>query len=183
MLTAAGVAHQVRTGGGDEDAAKCRFRDEGLGARDLALALAAFKAGDAPADPGDLVIGADQTLECADGSMLDKPASRADAAAQLRLLSGRDHRLHSAAVVVEAGQIVWSAAETVTLSVRPLSDSFIAAYVAAEYERIRFSVGGYQIEGAGVQLFDQVEGSHFAILGLPLLPLLGYLRERGALPS
>jgi septum formation protein len=101
----------------------------------------------------------------------------------LRSLSGRTHRLHSAAAIAERSHIVWRCTETVELDVRPLSDEFLHSYLDAEYEQIRWSVGGYRIEGRGAQLFDRIDGSHFAILGLPLLPLLDYLRERGVMPD
>jgi septum formation protein len=181
MLEAAGVPFQVRTGEGDEQSAKDRLRSEGLGAADLARALAEFKAVDVTNAGVALVLGADQTLECDDGTMLDKPGSADELAQQLRRLSGRTHRLHSAAVIVEAGEPAWSGVESVALTVRHLSDAFIARYLDREYESVRFNVGGYRIEGPGVQLFDRIEGSHFAILGLPLLPLLRYLREREVL--
>ena len=134
--------------------------------------------------PGDaLVIGADQVLELDDGTMLSKPATRQEALAQLRLLSGQTHYLHSAAVIVERSERVWGESESVAMEVRPLGDDFLEAYLDAEYEAIRNNVGGYRIEGMGAQLFEEVEGSHFAVLGLPLLPLLDYLRERGLLLS
>jgi septum formation protein len=115
--------------------------------------------------------------------MLSKPSSRAEAMEQLRSLSGRTHLLHSAAVVVENGAMRWWHCESVALAMRPLGDTFLQHYLDREYEAIRWSVGGYRIEGPGVQLFERIEGSHFAVLGLPLLPLLAYLRERGALPG
>ena len=181
MLEAAGVPFETVASEFDEEAAKARL--EGLDARATAMALAELKAL-AAAEPGEaLVLGSDQTLEREDGSMLSKPASRDDAAAQLRSLSGSTHRLHSAAAVAEAGKVVWRDSETVSLSVRPLSDAFIESYLEREYEAIRWSVGGYRIEGPGAQLLERVEGSHFAILGLPLLPLLAWLRERGLILS
>ena len=164
MLEAAGVPFQVRTGEGDEQSAKDRLRSEGLGAADLARALAEFKAVDVTNAGVALVLGADQTLECDDGTMLDKPGSADELAQQLRRLSGRTHRLHSAAVIVEAGEPAWSGVESVALTVRHLSDAFIARYLDREYESVRFNVGGYRIEGPGVQLFDRIEGSHFAML-------------------
>lgn len=183
MLGAAGLAFEVRTGASDEEEAKRRFRGEGLGALALALALAEHKARDVPAGHDALVLGADQTLECEDGAMLDKPDSPATLAEQLRSLGGRTHFLHSAAAIVESGRMVWSEAQSVAMTMRPLGEDFIASYIEREYEAVRFNVGGYRIEGFGVQLFERIEGSHFAILGLPLLPLLGYLRERGVLSS
>jgi len=181
MLEAAGVPFRVVEAEVDEDRAKASLR--GLGAADLAMALATVKALGVRAGEGDLVLGSDQTLELDDGAMLSKPASPEKAFSQLRRLSGTSHKLHSAAVVAERGEPAWSGMETVELSVRPLSDDFITQYLHAEYEAIRWSVGGYRIEGPGVQLFDRIHGSHFAILGMPLLPLLSYLRERGVVPS
>jgi septum formation protein len=182
MLTAAGVSFEAITPRVDEAAARDAFRGKGIGARDLADALAELKAMKvARSRPGDLVIGSDQTLELDDGTMLDKPGD--DVAGQLRVLSGRTHRLFSAAVAVEQGQPIWRSVEKATLTMRPLSDAFIADYVARERSFVAGCVGGYRIEGLGAQLFAKIEGSHFAILGLPLLPLLDWLRVRGVLAS
>ena len=181
MLEAAGVPFQVVDTQVDENRAKESLR--GLGAADLAMALATVKALGLEAGEGDLVLGSDQTLELDDGALLDKPESRQEAFFQLKRLSGTSHKLHSAAVIAERGEPAWSGIETVELSVRPLSDDFLNRYLDLEYEAIRWSVGGYRIEGPGAQLFDRIQGSHFAILGLPLLPLLDYLRERGVMPS
>jgi septum formation protein len=183
MLEAAGVPFSIRTGETDEEGLKERCRALGMDARTLALALAEQKAMDVPSEPGEIVLGADQILECSDGSMLDKPQSREDAVRQLKALSGRRHRLHSAAVAVEAQRSAWRAVETAVMTVRPLSESFIDAYLDAVYEDVRHSVGCYHAEDRGAQLFDAVDGSHFAVLGLPLLPLLGLLRERGVLQT
>jgi septum formation protein len=183
MLAAAGVAFETVAPACDEDAAKAGLRAAGTGAVDLALALAGEKARSVSVDADALVVGADQTFELEDGAMLDKPGSRAEAFAQLRRMSGGSHRLHSAAAVVEAGEVVWSGAESATLDIRALSDAFIHDYLDAEYELVRSNVGAFRIEGPGVQLFERIEGSHFAILGLPLLPLLAYLRSRGVLTS
>jgi septum formation protein len=181
MLRAAGVAFELVDTACDEEEAKLELRTEELDAAQLAAALAKRKALSAKVDGAALVLGCDQTLELDNGRMLDKPASRADARAQLETLSGRTHRLHSAAVIVEGGAAIWSAVQGVSLSVRPLTSAFIETYLDAECEAIRWGVGGYRIEGPGVQLFERIEGSHFAILGLPLLPLIEYLRERGLL--
>lgn len=183
MLEAAGVPFESVDSDIDEEVLKAEHRRSGCSAPDLAYHLAEAKALAAVSPAGALVIGADQTLETDDGTMLDKPASRADALAQLRMLAGKTHRLHSAAVVVEQGTPVWHHVESVALTVRPLSDAFLEAYLDREYEAIRWSVGGYRIEGPGVQLFERIKGSHFAILGLPLLPLLGYLRTRGSIAA
>jgi septum formation protein len=183
MLAQAGVAFETVATLLDEEEAKIGLLAAGFEPRDLAEMLAEMKAKSAAAGDGDLVIGADQVLELDDGSMLSKPGSRDEALAQLRAMSGGTHYLHSAAVAVEQGERVWGETETVAMDVRPLSDAFLQAYLDAEYEAVRFNVGAYRIEGIGAQLFEEVEGSHFAILGLPLLPLLYYLRERGLLAS
>jgi septum formation protein len=183
MLEQAGVPFEIVEAPLDEDAAKAGLLGSGFEPRDVAELLAELKAKSAAAQAGDLVLGADQVLELADGSMLSKPASREDALAQLRRLSGATHGLHSAAVIVAAGERLWGITETVTLEMRPLGDAFLDCYLDAEYEAIRWSVGGYRIEGLGAQLFERVEGSHFAVLGLPLLPLLGFLRERGLIAA
>jgi len=177
MLEAAGVPFETRAAEVDEDALKAEMR--GPPADAMAAALAERKA--LSLREQGLVLGCDQILEREDGSMLSKPRSREDALAQLKSLSGRTHRLHSAAAIVENSKTVWRATETVALAMRPLSEAFLGDYLDREYEAIRWSVGGYRIEGLGAQLFERIEGSHFAILGLPLLPLLAYLRERGIL--
>lgn len=183
MLEAAGVPLQSVSSDLDEEAAKAAFRAKNMGAAALAASLAEAKAVTTIAGLHDLVLGADQILERGNGTMLDKPGSRRDAFEQLKSLSGATHRLHSAAVIAELGEAVWRCTESVSLTMRPLSDEFLEAYLDREYEAIRWGVGGYRIEGPGVQLFERIEGSHFAILGLPLLPLLSYLRERGVIPG
>ncbi len=183
MLEAAGIAFETVEAELDEAAAKAGLEAAGFDPRGVAEELAQLKALSAEAGRTDLVIGADQTLELHDGTIMSKPASRREAHDQLRTLSGRTHQLHSAAVVVESGETRWWQSETVALTMRPLGDAFLESYLDREYEAIRWSVGGYRIEGPGVQLFERIEGSHFAVLGLPLLPLLGYLRERGVLES
>jgi len=181
MLIAAGVPFEMVDSAVDEEAVKAGLRGDGLGALELAAALAEAKA--LGVETSDFVLGADQTIEREDGAMLDKPTSRAEAFAQLKGLAGSSHQLHSAAAIAENCEIVWQHAETVTLTMRPLSDAFLETYLDQEYEAIRWGVGGYRIEGRGVQLFERIEGSHFAILGLPLLPLLGFLRQREMMPS
>ena len=183
MLEAAGVPFEVVEAERDEQEAKAGLLATGFEPRDLAEMLADMKAHSVSAPAGALVLGADQVLEREDGTMLSKPRSPDEAAAQLRALSGRTHYLHSGAVIVESGERVWGRTETAALSVRELGDDFIHRYLDAEYEQIRWSVGGYRIEGPGVQLFEAIQGSHFAILGLPLLSLLDFLRTRGVLAS
>ncbi|MEA3040772.1 MAG: nucleoside triphosphate pyrophosphatase [Sphingomonadales bacterium] len=183
MLAAAGVPFETVEAELDEAAAKAGLEAAGFDARGVAEELAQLKALSVEAAGGTLVLGADQTLELEDGAILSKPNSRGDAFDQLRLLSGRSHALHSAAVVVEDGETVFWQSETVELTMRALTDRFIEDYLDREYEAIRWSVGGYRIEGPGVQLFERIEGSHFAVLGLPLLQLLAFFRERGLLAS
>lgn len=184
MLTAAGVPHEAMTAGVDEDAAKAALRAEGISPRNLADALAELKALRVSRRiPGALVLGCDQTLSLESGEMIDKAESREDAARILNLLSEKVHYLHSAAVISQGGEPVWRHVERVKMTVRPLSDAFIADYLDAEWDHVRWCVGCYRIEGPGAQLFSRIEGSQFAIQGLPLLPLLDYLRIRGVMPS
>lgn len=181
MLTEAGVPFQAMAAGVDEESAKAALRGQGLSARDLADALAELKAiRISQRRQGDIVLGCDQTLMLDDGTMLDKPGDQL--ADQLRQLSGRTHSLYSAVVAAENGQPVWRSVDRVKLTVRPLSEAFIANYVALEAEHVAGCVGGYRIEGPGVQLFTKIEGSQFTILGLPLLALLDWLRVRGIMP-
>ena len=183
MLEAAGVPFEAVAAPLDEEAAKAGLEAAGFEPRDMAEMLAELKAKSIETESGALVLGADQVLELDDGTMLSKPGSREAALDQLRALSGRVHQLHSAAVVAEKGERVWGETESVALTVRPLSEAFLEAYLEREYEAVRGGVGSYRVEGLGAQLFDRIEGSHFAVLGLPLLPLLAYLRARGVLQS
>lgn len=183
MLTAAGIPFASAAARLDEEQAKATLVRDRVTPREIARRLAEMKAASV-VDAGDaLVLGADQVLERDDGSVMNKPSSRGEAADQLRALAGRVHHLHSAAVIVERASPVWTATETATLHMRPLTAAFLEAYLDVEYASVRWNVGAYRIEGPGVQLFQAIEGSHFAILGLPLLPLLGYLRERAVLPG
>ena len=181
MLEAAGVPFETVDSAVDEEALKARLAH--LDAPALAQALADAKALAVEASPQALVLGSDQVLELEDGTMLSKAASREELADQLRRMSGRTHRLHSAAAIAESSKIAWRGAESVAMTMRPLSEDFIRAYLEAEFDEVRWSVGGYHVEGRGVQLFERIDGSHFAVLGMPLLPLLAYLRERGMLAS
>ena len=184
MLSAAGVPFEALSPGVDEEAAKEALRADGLDARALADALAELKALRVSRRvPGGLVLGCDQTLSLDEGMMIDKAIDRADAERILKLLSGRVHHLHSAAVIALNGEPIWRHVERVRMTVRPLSDAFIADYLDKEWEQCRWCVGNYRIEGPGVQLFAKVEGSQFAAQGLPLLPLLDFLRIRGVLPA
>ena len=184
LLQAAQVPFEALSPGVDEDAAKEALRADGLDARALADALAELKALRVSRRvPGALVLGCDQTLSLADGAMIDKAVDRADAERILKLLSGKVHHLHSAAVIVMNGEPIWRHIERVRMTVRPLSDAFITSYLDNEWDQCRWCVGCYRIEGPGAQLFSRIEGSQFAIQGLPLLPLLDFLRIRGVLPS
>lgn len=183
MLEAAGVAFEMIAADFDEEEAKAGLVEAGFEARDLAEMLAELKAKNASAPKAALVLGSDQTLELADGTLLSKAGSREEAREQLRSLAGTIHQLHSAAVVVRNGQRVWGCTESVRLRMRELGEPFLDAYLDREYAHVRWNVGAYRIEGMGVQLFEEIEGSHFAILGLPLLPLLDFLRRDGVLPS
>ncbi len=183
MLEAAGVPFEAVEAELDEAAAKGGLEAAGFDPRGIAEELAQLKALSVDASGDVLVLGADQILELDDGATLSKPGSREEAFDQLSSLSGRTHFLHSSAVIVEDGEAIWWHCETVEMTMRRLGGDFLEDYLDREYEQVRWSVGGYRIEGMGAQLFERIDGSHFAILGMPLLPLLGYLRERGLLKS
>ena len=184
MLTAAGVPHEAMTPGVDEEALKEGLRAEGIDARGLADALAEMKATKlSRRHPTRLVLGCDSVVAEADGALLDKAASRAEAADQLRRLRGTTHRLTSAAAICLGGAPIWRHVDVARLTMRSFSDAFLESYLDAEWPAIGGCVGGYRLEGLGAQLFAKVEGSHFTILGLPLLPLLDYLRTRGEIAA
>lgn len=184
MLSAAGVPHEAVAAQVDEEAAKQALKARQVAPRDLADALAELKAVKvSQRDPAALVLGGDSLVMLDDGSQLDKPASRDEAAEHLRRMSGRHHDLISAAVIAESGHPVWRFVDRARLHVRPLSEAFIDSYLDAEWPAIAGCVGCYRVEGPGVQLFARTEGSHFTILGMPLLPILDYLRTRGVMPS
>ena len=128
--------------------------------------------------PGRLVLGADQTLARGD-TRFSKPANRAEAAAQLRALRGRTHELHSALALVRDGDVLFECVDTARLTMRDFSDRFLDDYLDMAGDAALASVGGYQLEGIGIHLFERVEGDYFTILGLPLLPLLAFLRQNG----
>ncbi|WP_375403402.1 Maf family protein [uncultured Sphingomonas sp.] len=182
MLAAAAVSFEAMSPQVDEDAAKAALGRERP--RDLADALAELKAVKLSARfPDALVLGGDSLVALDDGAVLDKPYSREQAANHLARMSGRVHRLWSAAVIAEGGRPVWRHVESAEMSVRPLSYSFIDAYLESEWPAIAGCVGCYRMEGLGVQLFSRVVGSHFTVLGMPLLPVLDYLRVRSVLPA
>jgi len=184
LLTAAAVPFEAVPAPIDEDAAKASLRAERLALRDLADALAELKAmAVARRFPDRLVLGADQLLALDDGTTLDKPSSRETAAAQLRMLRGRTHHLLSAAVLVADGRVIWRHVEEARLTVRAFGDGFLDDYLDAEWPAIAGCVGGYRVEGRGVTLFDRIEGTQAAIVGLPLLTLLAQLRRMGIVAS
>jgi septum formation protein len=182
MLTHAGVAFEAMRPGLDEDALKRSLLEENCSPVEVAERLAAGKALSLPQAADALVIGSDTTLDL-DGQLFDKPASLPAARAQLSALRGREHRLHSAAVLVRSGETIWRDVGTVRLRMRGFSDPFLDAYLAQEGEAVLSSVGAYRFEGLGAQLFERVEGDYFAVLGLPLLGVLAALRREGALPT
>ena len=166
----------------DEDAAKASFRAEGMAVRDQAMQLAEMKAVKISRTQSGLVIGGDQMLNL-DGVAFDKPADMNAARGHLEAMSGKTHVLETAIVVAENGSPVWRYLARPHLTMRPLSDTFISHYLSESGENILNTVGAYQLEGLGSQLFSKIEGDYFTILGLPLLPLLDYFRTRGVLPS
>jgi len=182
MLDAAGVAYEALPARVDEAGVKAAMA--GALPRDLSDALAEMKAVKVSANAGPVpVLGSDSIVALADGTLLDKPESREQAAEHLTRMSGGSHELWSAAVIAEHGRPVWRHVERAKLHVRPLSPAFIDSYLDREWPEIAGCVGCFRIEGPGVQLFSRIEGSHFTILGMPLLPVLGYLRERGWMPA
>jgi septum formation protein len=180
LLTAAGVTFQTLAPGVDETTVKASLQNAGSSPRDVADALAELKAVRASSRTEGLVIGADQTLDL-EGRLVDKAESLDEARARLQALRGRSHRLHSAVVVARDGQPIWREVATATLTMRPFSDAFLASYLERQGGAALGSVGCYQLEGEGAQLFTRIDGDYFAILGLPLLGLLDLLRRHGAL--
>lgn len=182
LLRRAGVPFLQDPAGIDEAAARSSLRQGGCEFGAAALELARLKATAVGArHEGRIVLGADQLLEC-EGAWLEKPRGRAGARAQLLALSGRKHHLASAVVLMRDGELLWSHLEIPELRMRSLSASLIEAYLDAAGPQILESVGGYRIEGAGAQLLESLAGDVFAVLGLPLLPLLAALRREGVLP-
>jgi septum formation protein len=183
LLRQAGVTIETDPARLDETEVKTSFRAEGASAAACAEALAELKAQRVSGrHPGALVVGADQMLEC-EGVWFDKPLDRAQAADQLRALRGKTHTLVAAVVAVSDGRRLWQHVAHARLTMRPFSDAFLSDYLDRVGDRATESVGAYQLEADGVQLFAHIDGDHFTILGLPLLPLLGFLRDRGILPT
>ena len=181
LLQAAGLRFAAQAAAVDEAAAKQGAREAGASAADTALLLAEMKAQRiARREPDALVIGCDQLLVCGE-RWFDKPADRAEARAHLCALRGRTHELVTAVLCLRAGRRIWHHVARPRLTMRDFTDDFLDAYLAAEGDAVTTTVGAYRLEGLGVHLFDAVEGEHAAILGLPLLPLLGFLRQHRVL--
>lgn len=179
MLSAAGVDHIALPADVDERAVERELGDvppdDVAGALALAKALAVAKD-----NPGALVLGGDSLVTC-DGKRFDKPADRLEAARHLRAFSGRTMQLHSAVALVRDGGVLWQDDAVALLHVHRLSPEFIDSYLDAEWPAVRHCVGVFRIEGRGARLFSAIEGDHFTVLGMPLLKVLGALRELGEL--
>lgn len=183
MLEHAGIPVEAVGPGIDERAAEEPLRGTGASPADVATVLATAKAlAVSERMPGRLVLGCDQTLSL-DGEILHKVEDMEGARRRLLQLSGRTHRLDSAAVLARDGEVVWSGIGTANLTMRKLDPGFVGRHLARVGSRILSSVGAYQIEGEGIQLFEKIEGDHFTIVGLPLLQLLQGLRSLGAIDA
>lgn len=177
MLEAAGVPFEAR--GSDVDEAEIKRELVAVPPAEIALILAEAKAlAISMALPGRLVLGGDSLVEVC-GRLFDKPRDRAEAAEHLEFFSGQQMRLHAAAVLVRDGQVLWRHCDCARLDVRKFDAGFIETYLASEWPAVASCVGVFRIEAQGVQLFERIEGSHFTVLGMPLLPLLAALREFG----
>jgi septum formation protein len=179
MLRNAGVAIEIAAPAIDEAEIMESLNRQGAPAAHVAETLAEMKAQRiSPRFPGRFVLGCDQMLEC-DGLWLDKPESRAAARLQLKQLRGKSHSLVTSAVLVCDGARIWHVTDRAELRMRQFSDAFLDLYLEQAGEDVLRSVGAYQLEGLGAQLFERVTGDFFTILGLPLLPVLAILREHG----
>jgi len=182
VLSAAGVDAEAMPSYLDEEGVKAAMRADKIPVRDQAMQLAELKAVKISQREDALVIGCDQMLSL-DGIAFDKPHDLAEARKHLQRLSGKTHILETAIIICEGGAPVWRHMARPRLTMRPLSEGFIDSYIEAGGESLLSTVGAYQLEGLGAQLFTSIEGDYFSVLGLPLLPLLDYLRVRGVLPS
>lgn len=177
LLDAAGVEYEVSPADVDESAVKAKLQDPEGVASELAAAKARRVS---ERRPHDWVIGSDSVVSVG-GRLFDKPGDRDEAAAHLRFFSGNPMQLTSAVALARDGAVDWEYVGSVILQVRPLSEEFIRAYLDAEWPEVGYCVGVFRLEGRGVQLFEDIDGDHFTILGMPLIPLLGALRQRGLL--
>jgi len=175
MLDAAGVEYRAAKPQVDENELKLGLTEP----QQMALQLAIAKA---VSIPGEWVIGSDSVVS-AGGRVFDKPRDREEAVEHLRFFSGKTMQLTSAVALAQGETLDWSHVETAMLEVRPFSDDFIADYLNAEWPEVGYTVGVFRLEARGVQLFDRIDGDHFTILGMPLIPLLRALRARRLLPS
>lgn len=183
MLRAAGLDPTPIAPRVDEATIRDALTAEGASPRDIADALAEMKARKvAEKHPTSLVLGCDQVLAL-DRETFAKPETPDDARAHLRQLRGKTHKLLSAAVVYENAEPVWRHVSEARLTMHDFTDTYLDAYVQRNWDSIRHSVGGYKVEEEGIRLFTAITGDHFTILGLPLLPLLAYLRNRGMIPA
>jgi septum formation protein len=182
LLAGAGVAFETVGSGVDEDVIKQRLLAERADPMTIASALAAAKAEAVSAARDGLVIGADQTLDL-DGVLFDKVGNLEEARRRLEQLRGRRHQLHSAVAVAKAGAVVWSEIQSASLTMRAFSADFLDAYLIRNGGAALSSVGCYQLEGQGVQLFDRIDGDYFTILGLPMMGLLALLRGEGVVAT
>jgi septum formation protein len=182
LLDGAGVPFRVVSAGVDETAAKSDLLAAGAGPREIAAHLADAKAQAVAAEPQDVVIGADQTLDL-DGELIDKVSNVAEARERLRRLSGKSHILHSAVAIARGGEVIWRTVSSPVMTLRPLSSPFVDRYLDRAGDGLLSSVGCYELEGLGAQLFERIDGDYFAVLGLPLIELLSALRAFGALAA
>lgn len=181
MLVNAGVDVEAVPADVDERALEAPLQDSGVSPEDVALVLAEAKATEvSERRPGALVLGCDQTLSLGD-EVFHKPADREGARRHLLALSGRTHQLNSAAVLVRDGEVLWRHVGIASMTMRKLDPAFVGRHLARVGAKALSSVGAYQIEGEGIRLFEKIEGDHFTIVGLPLLPLLAELRTLGAI--
>ncbi|CCV04277.1 conserved hypothetical protein [Mesorhizobium metallidurans STM 2683] len=181
MLVNAGLAIEVVPPEVDERALEAPLQDSGISPEDVALVLAEAKATEvSERKPGALVLGCDQTLSLGD-EIFHKPADMEGARRHLLALSGKTHQLNSAAVLARDGEVLWRHVGVASLTMRKLDPAFIGRHLARVGAKALASVGAYQIEGEGIQLFEKIEGDYFTIVGLPLLPVLAKLRELGAI--
>ena len=182
ILKNAGLDFEMVASNVDEDSLKLAMRAEGAPVRDQVMLLAEAKSVKVSERHPGLVIGADQMMSFK-GQALDKPASLDEARDRLRDMRGDPHTLENGVVICEGGRSVWRYANAVKLTMRPFSDAFLDAYIDRVGDQVLDSVGAYQLESLGIQLFSNIEGDYFSVLGLPILPVLDYLRTRGLIPS